>query len=103
MDPAAERIATVDRRAREEVKKAEEYRDKTLSLAASEEEEIRAGAARDARERAEEVRRESEDLTAREAERIVGEAREKASAAVPADRTEALAAAVVKKITESVG
>ena len=99
MHPAAERIALVDRRAREEVRKAEEYIDGVRLSLAAEEREIRAGAERLAVEKAEEVRREAEERVDREIEKRRLAAEEKFRGAENAGRIEALARLAVSNIT----
>ena len=102
MDPALERITTVDERAREEVRRAREYAE---SVAAS-----RAGECGDAADEEREAVREKIAEASRAAEakadeaiaaaRAEAEARIEAVRRAEAENGETIAAAIVREITE---
>ena len=102
MDPAVERITTVDERAKEQVRKAREYAEK-VAVSRAGDGKAAADAEREAaRLKIEAVIRAADEKT----DRAVAEARAKADAEIDAirrvekERADAIASSIVTKITE---
>ena len=101
MDPAVQRILTVDKRARDEVRKAEEYADGVRASLAEEEQALRREAELEVQRRIDELRREEDERTDRLIEDMKRAVQTRICPTADADKIESLARLAVSKITET--